>query len=195
MTAPAKPWSEMTPAEKGTAVKAAIAEGLTMEAVAVRVGAPSRGAVAGVVNRLKERGEFPRTQRRTRSPGPAKPPKLPKPPKAANPRRESKRAKEPRAFHAPVCAAPAHRPPTPKVIVGNARVRRFERGASTDITAIQFYMAGHGYTIGLAPGASTYKVSNGDGRPKIVKHRELFDLVDTCRRKDGLQPFIPERTA
>ncbi len=59
MNAPAKPWSETTPAEKRSAVKALILKGVGYTRIAEDLGAPNRHCVAGVVSRLRDIGELP----------------------------------------------------------------------------------------------------------------------------------------
>lgn len=55
MTVPAKPWKELSPEEKRALVEPLHREGLTLAKICQRLGAPSRNAVAGVVNRFYHR--------------------------------------------------------------------------------------------------------------------------------------------
>ncbi len=59
MIQPAKPWPDMTAAEKKSAVKALILRGSSYVRIAKDLGAPNRHCVAGVVSRLRESGELP----------------------------------------------------------------------------------------------------------------------------------------
>lgn len=59
MTQPAKPWQEMSAAEKRDAVKAHIVAGTGYSKIADLLGAPNRHCVAGVVSRLREIGALP----------------------------------------------------------------------------------------------------------------------------------------
>lgn len=59
MSRPAKPWQEMTAAEKRSAVKALILQGVGYTGIARALSAPNRHCVAGVVSRLRDLGELP----------------------------------------------------------------------------------------------------------------------------------------
>lgn len=55
MTVPAKPWKELSPEEKRALVEPLHREGLTLAKICQKLGAPSRSAISGVVNRFYHR--------------------------------------------------------------------------------------------------------------------------------------------
>lgn len=57
---PAPTWTQMSPDEKREAVKARILDGHSMGAIAAALGAPNRGSIGSVADRLRTLGELPR---------------------------------------------------------------------------------------------------------------------------------------
>lgn len=68
-------------------------------------------------------------------------------------------------------------------------VRRFERGAITDIIYLQNYMAPKGFSVTLAPGPQGSFVVTGKGPVRRLTRSEFFAFVDRHRIADGLEPF------
>lgn len=74
-------WAKMTAETKAEKVRELVEKGEAYSTIAWRLGAPSRSAISGVVNRLRAAGEMPAAQKAEPKPTPtqAKRPAAPKP--------------------------------------------------------------------------------------------------------------------
>ena len=67
--------------------------------------------------------------------------------------------------------------------------RRFPRGESTDFFAVQAWLYRRGIVLSSMKGA--FWIRRGEGAPrKQAKWRDVIDLVDRLRLKEGREPIV-----
>ena len=202
MTAPAQPWTDLTPEEKGAAVMPRLAAGQNYVQIAEALGAPSRNSIAGVVNRLRASGKLKiaRTRRSTGSDA-GIPAKIKAKRAAAKPRKKPTRPLKPLPPKptAPVITLPASASPqvTSAMIaayIAAHGIRRFERGASSDLVHLKNFAAERGFEVLFTQrGTTPYVIKGGRGRPRSVSRAGLFAFFDEMRIAEGFEPFLPRK--
>ena len=188
------------------------AEGWSCSKVAEALGGSiTRSAVAGKVRRMKL--PFRRTVNQldrgwavhdARVHGGSKP-KATKPPKVAKPKAEKRQPGRPPK---PIAVAKSNIPravpaaksvvvalPVPSVsdadlvkgwLAQNGGARKFERGDSGEILALQLWLRDRGYTLVSRIGHLTLKRDGVGGRPKRMTHKAVIAFVDELRVAEGL---------
>lgn len=76
--------------------------------------------------------------------------------------------------------------PRPKEVRGDVKVRRFEMGASG--LGADDFLKRCGYEVSKRPQGYDVKKTGAPGKPKRLNHAQLIELLNTERKKRGLQP-------
>lgn len=215
MSAPSKPWTALSPAEKREAVLPLVEAGKTYTEIAQALAAPSRNSVSSVVFEMRKAGILPpatRTNAKTiavktsRKRGGILGGKPSKAMRDAYARRNDPEGRSGTARKAPSADSggdakassgvkPAARTfPDVASFVAAHGVRRFERGAVTDLVYLQNYLTAKGYTAAMRKGGGLFTIT-GKGATRRLTRTEFFAFVDEFRIADGLEPFLPRPSA
>lgn len=208
MSTPVMPWSEMDARQKEAAVLPLIRAGESYTFIADALAAPNRHCIAGVVSRLRDKGDLAPTPSRqaTGATGgaiakakarvaraKAGKTRAPKPQKARPAVKVSPARQSAKIIALPSAATQTAASMVEAYIAANG-VRRFESGISDDLDYLRAFVGRHGYEIAYTQrGKQPYQISGGRGRPRSVDRAGLFAFVDQLRIAEGLQPFLPPK--